>query len=40
MAAAQQKDDYLNCYYQVVAPEKKWMELAMGHELYCAGHCV
>ena len=38
LAAAQQKDGYLNSYYQVVAPEKKWQELAMGHELYCAGH--
>ena len=38
LAAAQQADGYLNSYFQVVAPEKKWTELAMGHELYCAGH--
>ena len=38
LAAAQQKDGYLNSYFQVVEPEKKWRELAMGHELYCAGH--
>jgi len=38
LAAAQQADGYLNSYYQVVEPEKKWQELAMGHELYCAGH--
>jgi hypothetical protein len=38
LAAAQQEDGYLNSYFQVVEPEKKWTELAMGHELYCAGH--
>lgn len=38
LAAAQQADGYLNSYFQVVEPEKKWQELAMGHELYCAGH--
>ncbi|MBN1311481.1 MAG: glycoside hydrolase family 127 protein [Anaerolineae bacterium] len=38
LAAAQQENGYLNSYFQVVKPEKKWQELAMGHELYCAGH--
>ena len=38
LAAAQQDDGYLNSYFQVVEPDKKWTELAMGHELYCAGH--
>jgi uncharacterized protein len=38
LAAAQQEDGYLNSYFQVVEPDKKWQELAMGHELYCAGH--
>jgi len=38
LAVAQQEDGYLNSYIQVVAPEKKWKELAMVHELYCAGH--
>ena len=38
LAAAQQADGYLNSYFQVVEPQKKWQELAMGHELYCAGH--
>lgn len=38
LAAAQQVDGYLNSYFQAVEPEKKWQELAMGHELYCAGH--
>lgn len=35
---AQQPDGYLDSYYQVVAPDKKWQELNTGHELYCAGH--
>jgi DUF1680 family protein len=38
LGKAQQEDGYLNSYIQVVAPEKKWKELAMVHELYCAGH--
>jgi DUF1680 family protein len=38
LVAAQQPDGYLNSYYQVVAPEKRWMDLDHGHELYCAGH--
>ncbi|MBV9171853.1 MAG: glycoside hydrolase family 127 protein, partial [Chloroflexi bacterium] len=36
--AAQQADGYLDSYYQVVAPERRWQELNTGHELYCAGH--
>ncbi len=40
LAAAQQPDGYLNSYFQVVEPEKKWQEIAMGHELYCAGHLI
>ena len=40
LRAAQQEDGYLNSYFQVVEPEKKWQELAMGHEMYCAGHLI
>lgn len=40
LKAAQQENGYLNSYFQVVEPEKKWQELAMGHELYCAGHLI
>jgi DUF1680 family protein len=36
--AAQQSDGYLNSYYQVVEPDRKWSDLDFGHELYCAGH--
>jgi DUF1680 family protein len=38
LQAAQQADGYLNSYYQVVEPDKKWADLDFGHELYCAGH--
>ena len=38
--AAQQDDGYLNSYYQVVAPERRWTEFDHGHELYCAGHLI
>ncbi len=38
LAAAQEENGYLDSYFQVVKPDKKWQELAMGHELYCAGH--
>lgn len=40
VAAAQQPDGYLNSYYQVVEPERKWSDLDFGHELYCAGHLI
>ncbi len=38
MAAAQMPDGYLNTYYQVVEPERRWTNLRDNHELYCAGH--
>ena len=38
ISAAQQPDGYLNSYYQVVEPHRKWANLDFGHELYCAGH--
>jgi DUF1680 family protein len=38
VAAAQQPDGYLNCYYTVAEPDKKWADLDHGHEMYCAGH--
>lgn len=36
--AAQQPDGYINSYYTVAEPQKRWQDLAHGHELYCAGH--
>jgi len=38
IAAAQHDNGYLNSYYTLVEPEKKWTNLAVRHELYCAGH--
>ena len=40
IAAAQTPEGYLNSYYQVVEPERRWANLEMGHELYCAGHLI
>lgn len=38
VAATQQPDGYLNTWAQIVDPAWRWSDLAMGHELYCAGH--
>ncbi len=38
IASAQQPDGYLNCYYTLVEPGKRWTNTAAMHELYCAGH--
>ncbi|HJR80247.1 MAG TPA: beta-L-arabinofuranosidase domain-containing protein [Anaerolineales bacterium] len=40
IASVQQPDGYLNSYYQVVEPERKWSDMDFGHELYCAGHLI
>src|SRR5262249_4445787 len=40
IAAAQQPDGYLNTYYTLVEPKKRWQNIAHGHELYCAGHLI
>ena len=40
MGKAQRPDGYLNTYFIVKAPEKRWTDLKMGHELYCAGHLM
>ena len=38
MEKAQQPDGYLNTYYQLVEPGKRFTNLQENHELYCAGH--
>lgn len=38
IAKSQQTDGYLNSYFTLVEPEKRWQNLGMMHELYCAGH--
>lgn len=35
---AQQEDGYLNTYFTIKEPEKRFQNLVEGHELYCAGH--
>lgn len=37
---AQHEDGYLNVYYSVVEPGKRWTNLKDMHELYCAGHLM
>ena len=38
IAKAQEEDGYLNTYYTIVEPGKRFQNLMEGHELYCAGH--
>ena len=38
IAKSQQPDGYLNSYFTLVEPQKRWQNLGMMHELYCAGH--
>lgn len=38
IAAAQQENGYLNTYYTIREPNKRWTDLRVRHELYCAGH--
>lgn len=37
---AQQKDGYLNTYFTIKEPGKRWTNLNDCHELYCAGHFI
>ena len=38
-AAAQLPDGYINTYYTLTAPEKRWTNMDK-HEMYCAGHMI
>ncbi len=40
IAKAQQPDGYLNTYFIVKAPERRWTNLREEHELYTAGHFI
>ena len=40
IGSAQYEDGYLNTYFTVKAPDKKWTNLQEAHELYCAGHMM
>ncbi len=37
---AQQPDGYLDTYFILNAPDRKWTNLKEGHELYVAGHMI
>ena len=37
---AQQPDGYLNTYYTVKEPGRRWTNFQENHELYCAGHLM
>ncbi len=37
---AQDEDGYLNTYFQIEEPQKKWTNLVEGHELYTSGHMI
>ena len=39
IAAAQQPDGYLNTYYTLLSPEKRWTDMSM-HEDYNGGHMI
>jgi len=40
IAAAQDKDGYLNTYFTIKDRDKRWKNLLEGHELYCSGHMM
>ncbi|HCM26350.1 MAG: hypothetical protein A2Z99_09200 [Treponema sp. GWB1_62_6] len=40
IAAAQQGDGYIDTWVTLQAPDKRWTDLAWGHELYCGGHLI
>jgi len=40
IAAAQQPNGYINSYYQLREPDKKWTNTRVMHELYCIGHMI
>lgn len=37
---AQNPDGYLNTYFTIAEPERRWSNLMDGHELYTAGHMI
>jgi DUF1680 family protein len=37
---AQLEDGYLNTFFTLKEPTRRWTDLQEGHELYCAGHMI
>ena len=40
IAEAQQENGYLDTYFIIKEPDRKWKNLCEGHELYTAGHMM
>lgn len=40
IAKAQHADGYLNTYFTIKEPAKRWTNLRDNHEMYCAGHMM
>lgn len=40
ISRVQQSDGYLNTYFTIKEPDKRWTNLRDCHELYCAGHFI
>lgn len=40
IAEAQEEDGYLDTYFSIEEPDKKWTNVLECHELYCAGHFI
>ena len=40
IAKAQEEDGYLDTYFSIEEPDKKWTNVLECHELYCAGHFI
>lgn len=40
IADAQCEDGYINTYFTIKEPDKRWTDLCEGHELYTAGHLM
>ena len=40
IADAQCDDGYINTYFTIKEPDKRWTDLCEGHELYTAGHLM
>lgn len=40
LAKAQREDGYINTYFQLVEPNRRWSNLRDAHELYVAGHLI
>lgn len=40
IAKAQEDDGYLDTYFQLESPDRKFKHVSMSHELYCMGHYI